>query len=192
MANRRIAITGIGVVSALGIGWEPFWNALEAGFDGISTLSLFDTSELRCHKAGQISEFNPEPLLGRKGLKYLDRSTQLLEYATGLALADRKLSTEQADDQDIGLVVGTAFGSLESISGFDCEALRNGPSAVNPMAFPNTVINSPAGHTAIRYGLTGLNVTVSSGTVSSLHALRYAADCVSMGRQDIVLAGGVE
>src|SRR5260370_37165124 len=192
MASKRVVITGIGVVSALGVGREPFWKALEAGSDGISTLSLFDTSDLPCHKAGQIVEFNPERLLGHKGLKYLDRSTQLLEYAAGLALADRNLSTDQADGRDIGLVVGTTFGSLESISSFDCEALRNGPGFVNPMAFPNTVINSPAGHTAIRYGLTGLNVTVSSGSVSSLQALQYAADCVSMDRQEIVLAGGVD
>jgi len=84
------------------------------------------------------------------------------------------------------------FGSVESVSSFDRQILREGPRSVNPMGFPRTVINSPAGHVAIRFGLTGLNTTISGGAASSLQALAYAADFIADGRADVLLAGGVE
>ncbi len=192
MSERTVVITGIGVLSSAGIGKEAFWQGLLRGKEAISEISLFDTSDLRCHKAGEIVAFEPEPFLGRRGLKYLDRSTQLAGAATSLALADVGIASESASELEIGLVLGTAFGSLDSISRFDQEAYREGPRYVRPMDFPKTVINSPAGHTAIKFGLSGLNATISTGLVSSLHAIKYATDCIAIKQADIVLAGGVE
>jgi 3-oxoacyl-[acyl-carrier-protein] synthase II len=188
----RIVVTGVGVVSPLGVGREVFWHGLKAGLDGIVDISIFDTSNLPCHKAGQVKDFFPEQSLGRKGLKYLDRCAQLLGVATGLALADAGLSIQPADNSATGLVVGTAFGGLNSICRFDQQALTQGPHYVNPMDFPNTVINSAAGQTAIRYGLVGLNATITAGCTSSLHAIKYGVDSIRTGQAAIVLAGGVE
>jgi len=192
MSSRKVVITGLGIISPIGIGREAFWHGLKCGMDGISAISLFDTSPLMCHKGGEVVRFDAARFLGQKGLKYLDRSTQLLASATALALADAQLPVQSTHELEIGLAVGTAFGSLESISGFDQEALKEGPRYVNPMAFPKTVINSPAGHTAIKFGLTGLNATISAGCVSSLQAINYAVDCIQSEQADILLAGGVE
>ncbi|MBI1924465.1 beta-ketoacyl-[acyl-carrier-protein] synthase family protein [Candidatus Poribacteria bacterium] len=192
MSRRRVVITGSGLISPIGVGKEAFWHGLKEGADGITEISLFDTSDMMCHKGGEIVNFDAASFLGQKGLKYLDRSTQLIGSATGLALHDAGLSIPSTNELEIGLVVGTTFGSLNSISGFDIEALKEGPRYVNPMAFPKTVINSPAGHTAIKYGLTGLNTTISTGCVSGLHAINYAVNLIQMEQADILLAGGVE
>jgi 3-oxoacyl-[acyl-carrier-protein] synthase II len=185
-------VTGIGVISAIGIGKAPFWSALVSGVSGIKQVSLFETDRLPCHTAGEAIDFAPEVFLGQKGLKYLDRSTQLAAAATSLALGDSGLVAAAGRRVDIGLVLGTTFGSVDSITGFDRQILTEGPRSVTPMAFPRTVINSPAGHVAIRFGLAGLNATLAAGSVSSLQAIAYAADFVELGRADVLLAGGVE
>jgi 3-oxoacyl-[acyl-carrier-protein] synthase II len=191
MDGRSAVVTGIGIVSPIGTGKDRFWSALKAGATGIRPVSLFATTSFPCHQAGEISDFDAEPLLGKKGLKYLDRSTQLAASATALALEDAGLA-DRARDRQIGLVLGTTFGSIESISGFDRQILKEGPRSINPMGFPRTVINSPAGHVAIRYGLNGPNTTMSAGSASSLQAIAYAADFIQWGRAEVVLAGGVE
>ena len=189
---RKVAITGIGIVSPIGIGKDAFWNGLSEGQDGIGEISAFDTSAFNCHKAGEIASFDAAQFLGKKGLRYLDRNTRLAAVATSLVLADTGLEEPEDGCWDIGLVLGTTFGSLDSISNFDIDALKGGPRNVTPMAFPNTVINSPAGNIAIRFGLTDINTTISTGISSSLQAINYAADFIRMERADILLAGGAE
>ena len=191
-SRPQAVISGLGVVSPIGIGRHEFWNGLKNGEAGIRPISLFETDGLPCHDAGEIAAFEPETFLGRKGLKYLDRSTQLASCATALAFADAGLTPVANGRGGVGLVLGTMFGSVESISAFDRQILQEGPRSVNPMGFPRTVINSPAGHVAIRFGLTGLNTTISAGTVSSLQAIAYAADFIADGRAEVLLAGGVE
>jgi 3-oxoacyl-[acyl-carrier-protein] synthase II len=192
MRAREVVVTGLGVISSVGITRDCFWMGLESGRAGLGPISGFETTGLPCHRGGEVSDFKAERFLETRGLKYLDRSTQLAASAAALALADSGLAADSVKGAGIGLILGTAFGSLDSISGFDQTILRDGPRAVNPMGFPKTVINSPAGHVAIRYGLTGPNTTISSGVVSSLQAIGYAADFIRMGRADLLLAGGVE
>lgn len=189
--NDCIVVTGIGIVSPLGIGIDAFWESLTKGKDGLSEITLFDSSDMRCRIAAQV-DFDPAAFLGKKGLKYLDRTTRLVGSAASLALSSAALSHERVREHEVGLILGTTFGSMDSISRFDQEALKEGSRYVNPMAFPNTVMNSPAGHTAIRFGLTGINSTVSSGSVSSLQAIRCAVDYIRAGQAEILLAGGVE
>ncbi len=192
MNGREVVITGLGVISSVGITKDCFWAGLKSGRSGLGPISTFETAGLRCHRGGEIADFKAERFLEPKGLKYLDRSTQLAASATALALADAGLAAAPSKGAGIGLILGTTFGSLDSISGFDQTILRDGPRAVPPMGFPNTVINSPAGHVAIRYGLTGPNTTISTGVASSLQAISYAADFIRMERAEVLLVGGVE
>ena len=173
---RTVVVTGAGVMSPIGCGRQTFWGQLAASAVGFTPLTLFDTTGRRSRIAGAI-DFDPASLLGSKGLRYLSRTAHWLQCATAMALDDAGLAN---DDQraEWALVVGTAFGSLASISAFDHESLRNGPAAVNPMAFPNTVVNAPAGQTAIRFGLTGPNITLSLGCASGVAALGYAAGLI--------------
>lgn len=190
--NKEIAITGIGVLSPIGIGKNNYWEALQQGKTGFNQISLFDTSPFNVKIAGEIKDFDPVLFLGKKGLRDLDRSTRLLCSAAGLAIEDAKLAISDENTYSIGVSVGTTFGSLHSISQFDRSGLIEGPRFVNPSHFPNTVLNSPASRVSIRFKVKGFNTTISTGFCSGLDAVSYAADFIRLNRADVILAGGVE
>ncbi|MDP2939373.1 MAG: beta-ketoacyl-[acyl-carrier-protein] synthase family protein [Candidatus Omnitrophota bacterium] len=190
--ERRVVITGVGILASNGIGKDAFWNSLSEGKTGFKRVSLFDTSELTVKQAGEITEFDATKFLGTKGLRTLDRSTKLICSAAKLAIQDAKLQITQENTYDTGVCVGTTLGSVYSISEFDKQALREGPRSVNPMLFPNTVINSPASQVSIWCNIKGFNTTISTGFTASLDSLSYAADFIKWGKAKIILAGGVE
>ena len=169
---ERIVVSGVGVISALGAGREAFWHSLVAGASGLRPLSLFAAGAGGL--AGEIAEFSPGPFIGTKGIRHFDRTALLLACAAKLALEDAGVRSGAADtprDDRIGIAVGSTFGSIGSIAAFDTEALREGPSYVNPMEFPNTVLNAPASRVSILLGVTGPNATISTGEASGLDAL---------------------
>jgi 3-oxoacyl-[acyl-carrier-protein] synthase II len=187
-----VAVTGIGVVAPNGIGKEAFWDNCLAGVSGIRPITLFDASPYRCQRAGEISAFVPEDHLGPKGLRTLDRTTRLALVAAKLAIEDARLPVTEQTSRQIGVVLGSTMGSLRSISEFDLQGLREGARYVNPALFPNVVMNSPASQIAIRFGLRGLNATVSTGFTAGLDAIGYAVDLLRLGRACAMLVGGVE
>jgi 3-oxoacyl-[acyl-carrier-protein] synthase II len=192
--NKRVVITGIGVLASNGIGKDAFWAALREGKSGIRPVTLFDTSTLRSKTAGEISDFNPEAILGSKGLRNMDRSTKLALSASKLALDDSGISNviEESETDSFGVSLGSTTGSVWSISEFDKESLREGPRSVNPAHFPNTVINSPASQISIRFNIQGFNSTISTGFCSSLDAVFYAMNMIDLHGYKVVLSGGVE
>ncbi len=190
--EKRVVITGVGILASNGIGRDAFWQALEQGKTGFKNATLFDISELTVRQAGEITEFDATQFLGTKGLRTLDRSTKLICSAAKLAVKDANLEINEDNTQEIGVSVGTTLGSVYSISEFDKQALREGPRSVNPMLFPNTVINSPASQVSIWCNIKGFNTTISTGFTASLDSLSYAADFIKWGRAKIILAGGVE
>jgi len=190
--NKKIVITGVGVVTSNGIGKKAFWKSLGKGASGIKKVSLFDTQQLSCHHAGEIENFDPVPFLGEKGLRTLDRTTKIVNVAAKLAIDDARLEINESNTDEVGVVLGTTLGSVYSISEFDKTALVEGPRSVNPALFPNTVINSPASQISIRFGIKGFNTTIATGFTASLDALRYACDFIKLGRAKAVVVGGVE
>jgi 3-oxoacyl-[acyl-carrier-protein] synthase II len=190
--SKGIVITGIGVLSPIAVGRDAYWEGLFGGKTGFRPVSLFDTSAFRVHIAGEIADFDPLPFLGKKGLRDLDRSTRLICSAAKLAIDDSGIEITEDTAHAMGVSIGTTFGSLHSISQFDRSGLIEGPRAVNPSHFPNTVINSPASQVAIRFKIKGFNTTISTGFCASLDAVSYAADFIKLNRADAVLAGGVE
>lgn len=187
-------VTGIGILAANGIGKEAFWKALKEGRSGIRAVTLFDTSTTRAKTAGEITGFRAEDFLGEKGLRTLDRATKLVLSASKLALDDAGFKHPLDEDLSLrtGVSLGSTLGSVWSISEFDKEGLREGPRAVNPALFPNTVINAPASQISIRFNIKGFNTTISSGFASSLDAIDYAVNLMELYDYDVVLAGGVE
>jgi len=190
--HRKVVITGVGILSPIGVGWEKYWEGLFRGKTGFTTISLFDTTNYSVSTAGEISDFDPVALLGKKGLRTLDRSTRLISSAAKLAIEDAGLEITDENTQSIGVSIGTTFGSLHSISQFDRDGLIEGPKYVNPSLFPNTVLNSPASQVSIRFKIKGFNTTISTGFCAGLDAISYACDFVRMQRAAIALAGGVE
>jgi 3-oxoacyl-[acyl-carrier-protein] synthase II len=187
-------ITGVGVLASNAIGKEDFWKAVSNGISGIKPVSLFDTTNLRSKSAGEIKDFNPEAILGQKGLRNMDRSTKLALAASKLALDDAGLENPIAEEKtdEFGVSLGSTMGSVWSISEFDKEALNEGPRSVNPALFPNTVINSPASQISIKFNIQGFNSTLSTGFCASLDAIYYAMNMISLYDYKVVLSGGVE
>jgi 3-oxoacyl-[acyl-carrier-protein] synthase II len=190
--RRNVVVTGVGVLAPSGIGKKEYWEGLFQGRSGFSTISLFDTSPFHVHIAGEIQAFDPAGLLGKKGLRTLDRSTRLLSAASLLAIEDARVDMTDKNTHSTGISIGTTFGSLSSISQFDRDGLKEGPKYVNPSHFPNTVINSPASQASIRFNIKGFNTTISTGFCASLDAIAYGSDFIRLKRADTVLAGGVE
>lgn len=192
--NKRIVITGLGVISSIGAGKADFWQALKEGKSGMKKITLFDTSSINTDLAGEISNFEPKEILGKKGLRNLDRTTLLAMSASKLAMDDAGLEDPIPEEitNDVGVSLGSTLGSVHSISEFDKTTLREGPRAVNPALFPNTVINSPASHISIKFNIKGFNATMSTGFCSSLDAIFFAMNQIDLYGYHTVLAGGVE
>lgn len=192
MSKGRIVITGIGVISPIGIGKEQFWQSLFYGKSGFKPITLFDTKDLKVRIGGEITEFDPKAFLGHKGLRTQDRATTLLSSSIKLALEDSSIQINDENAKYIGIVVGTTFGSVQSIMDFDKKALTDGPLSVNPSYFPNTVINSPASQAGIRFKMKGLNTTLSGGMCAGLDAIDYAVDLLRLNKVKMIIAGSVE
>lgn len=201
--RQRVAITGIGLLTPLGDELEAVYGALLAGETGLGEPQGLDLDELAakgapspCPLVGEVRGFDPARYVGKANFRPLDRTGQLVVAAARLAL-DRS-GREAVDDSDpasreeLGLVLGTMFGSVRTIAEFDRRALVAGPNYVKPFDFANSVINAAAGQAAIWHGLRGVNATIAGGTAAGLQALGYAADLVATGGAVGVLAGGAD
>lgn len=188
----RVAVTGLGIVSPVGIGNEDFWRSLREGQSGIRPVSLFDTGATRSKLGAEVPEFHPEAILGPKGLRLLDRITKLGLCASKLALDDSGFPMMEETADEIGIVLGTTYGSMASRMDYYLEAIQQGPRSVNPALFPNTIANSPASQIAIRFGIRGFNTTLSTGFTSAIEAALHAARFIRGNRIQAALVGGVE
>jgi 3-oxoacyl-[acyl-carrier-protein] synthase II len=203
--RQRVAVTGIGLLTPLGDDLEAVHGALLAGETGLGDPEGLDLDELAakgapspCPLVGEVRGFDPARYVGRANFRPLDRTGQLVVAAARLAL-DRSgrersedASADGVDDEELGLVLGTMFGSVRTIAEFDRRALTAGPNYVKPFDFANSVINAAAGQAAIWHGLRGVNATIAGGTAAGLQALGYAADLVATGGVRGVLAGGAD
>src|SRR5205823_4016200 len=189
---NRVVITGLGVISPLGYSPARLHDSLCQGLSAIKPIQLFSTTGLGCPLGGEIADFDATKYLGQRNLRPLDRTSRLVASAAQLALADSGWSAEMRNAQEVGLVLGTMFCSVHTISEFDRRALEAGPAYASPMDFSNTVINAAAGQTAIVHNLRGVNTTMSTGITSGLEAIAYAADHIRSGRAPALLAGGAD
>ena len=182
-------ITGRGAVTPLGESPEEIHRALCEGRRGIAEIRAFDTDGLPVLEAGEV-EFDPGRYFQGKNLRPIDRTGRLVIAAAQLALNDAGWDEETLEEREAGLVLGTMFGSIHTISAFDRRALEAGPKYVRPFDFANSVINAAAGQTAIWHGLRGINSTITGGIGAGLQALGYATDLIRGGRAMALLAGG--
>jgi len=192
MNEKRVVITGVGVVAPNGIGKDQFWQALKEGKSGIKPISRFDTASFKTKLAGEISDFKAVDFLGAKGLRELDRTTRLLLTAGKLAIEDSGLVIDENNTDEIGVCTGTTLSSLWSIAEFDKGVIKDGPLFSDVSLFPGTVVNAASSQVSIRFNIQGFNTTISTGYTSSLDALKYAVDFIRLGRAKVVLLGAAE
>lgn len=189
----RLLISGAGVVSAAGIGVTPMTRALAAGRPVLNDVTGLGPRPLPYAAAPAFAAFDVRALLGRKGTSFLDRATGLALVACGAAIEDSGVAAAACSRERIGVALGTTVGSLRSSSEYSEETLTaERPYLVNPVLFPNTVMNCAAGQAAIWYGLKGVNSTVAGGRLGFLAALRYAVNVLRRGYADAMLTGAVE
>ena len=184
--SNRIVITSIGVVASTGVGSDTVWESIVKGKSGVKKIKSFDTSIFNCKHACEIQDLNPKEYIGKKGLRFMDNITQYLLVASKFALADRDRLNE------MGVVVGTAFGGLHSIFDFEQKALKEGLLGVSPMQFPNTVINAPASQINVKHGVMKLSETISTCSCSGLDAIGQSAKYIKQKECESILCGGAD
>lgn len=190
--SRRVVVTGIGLVSPLA---EDAASLHAAACDGRHAGTRHDdlaVDGMPAPLAAAHSAFDARAELGRENLRPLDRTGRLAAAAARRALADSGWSADDLAEHEVGLVLGTMFGSVQTITRFDRRSVSAGPSYAKPMDFANSVINAAAGQTGIRFNLRGANATISGDLTAGLQALGFAADLIRTGRTDAVLAGGAD
>jgi 3-oxoacyl-[acyl-carrier-protein] synthase II len=191
--SADVVITGAGVVSPLGDSPAGVLDALLRAADEPALAPRpAPIDRIDGGHGYEVGSFAPEAYLGDRNLRPFDRTGLLLASAARLALDAAGWTTDRAARAEVGLVAGTMFSSVNTIARFDRHALTAGPGYASPMDFANTVLNAPAGQTAICHHLRGVNSTVAAGAASGLQAVAHAADLVRSGRAAAVLAGGVE
>ncbi|MBN1574154.1 MAG: beta-ketoacyl-[acyl-carrier-protein] synthase family protein [Deltaproteobacteria bacterium] len=190
--SRRVVVTGIGVVTPLGIGRKSFTERLMGGESAVSTIKSFDTSHLPSHLGAEVVDFDPKDYIDGKALRKMDRISRMAAAAASMAVEDAGLKINESNRDRVGIILGVSMGSTDvSIKIIDT-IFSEGPTMINPILVPNTVMNAPAGHASIVLGLRGINSTVNHKEASAETATAYAAGEIANGRADAILAGGAD
>lgn len=187
-----VVITGVGVVSPLGLGKTAFGDALFSGQSGIAPIKGFDTAALGSHLGGEIPDFAVKAYVSLKSIRRMDRLSKLAATAARMAVDDAGLDLQKGDGNRRGIIMGTSFGATDIAVRFANVIFTESPRLANPRLVPNTVMNAPAGHIAIELGLKGVNTTVNHREASAETAIAYAAAQIQAGKADLVLAGGAD
>lgn len=190
MSEVSVAVTGVGVVSPIGVGRAAFWSALCAGRSGVVPLEGLARQSGRPRIAAPIGELPWKTLITSPQFRRMDRLSRMAVAASRLALDDAGLQGRDVAGERTGVVFGTSLGDLEDSMAHLDRVFTRGPAAASPMVFPNLVLNAPAGYVAMEHGCTGVNFTVAQHEVSGEHAIALGCDVVRSGRADVVLAGG--
>lgn len=185
----QVVVTGMGVVSPIGIGTDEFWEAAVNGVSGIRKITSFDASSLRARIAGEIAGFDPASFLSAKYIEQTDRFTQLALLAARLALEDAG-GLDAYAPQRLAVSVGSGMGGFGTFESSALRKFRNQP--VPPFTVPRTMANSAAAWIAIKHRLKGVNLTCSTACSSGANAIGMALDLLRAGRADAVIAGGAE
>ncbi len=188
--NRRVVVTGMGLVTPLGIGRKAFTSHLFDGSCGIRPIEGFDTTPFKSHLGGEVGDFSPVDFIAPRTLRRMDRLSQMVTASACMTIDDAGINLANTDRKRLGIVMGTAFGATDVATQFAGTLFTEGPRRVNPILVPNTVMNAPAGHAAIELGLRGINTTLNHREASAETAIAYAVGQIRQGRADALLAGG--
>ncbi len=190
--RRRVVVTGMGVVSPIGIGLDAFWSALVEGRPGVGPITRFDASGLDCRIAAEVHDFEPERYMDRKEARRTDRFAQFALAASAMALQDAGLEGEAPLGQRAGAVIGSGIGGMETWENSHRTLLERGAGRVSPFTVPMMIPNMAAGLVSIRFGLEGPNRCTVSACASGADAIGDAFRMIQRGDADLMVAGGAE
>ncbi len=190
--KRRVVITGIGVISAIGIGKETFWEALCQGKSGISPIASFDASKLSTQFAGQVLNFDPLTYIDRKSLRRMDRTSQFAVACAKMAVQDAGLDPKSNGRHRAGVIIGTAMAGHGHILEQHIEYLKRGPDRVNPFTTLASFPDACASNISIELGITGPSFSIATACSSASDAVGYAFDAIRSHTVDFLIMGGAE
>jgi len=190
--RRRAVITGIGLVSPLGMGIEENWNHLMKGKSGIGPITRFDTGSFATRIAGEVKDFHPEDFISKKELRKMDLFLQFALAAARLALDDSHLQISPELSERAGVIMGCGLGGIATIEETHKLLLDSGPRRVSPFFIPMIISNMAPGLISIYHGLKGPNFSVQTACAAGTHAIGQAFHMIRQGIADVMLSGGVE
>jgi len=191
--QRRVVVTGLGLVTPLGTGVEKNWPVLIAGRSGIRPITRFSNIELFASRiAGQVPDFRAEDFIEPKEIKKMDLFIQYSLAAAEMAVRDSTLKIDVEEAPQVGVIIGVGLCGIETIEFYHQAYVEGGPRKISPFFIPKVISNMASGHISIRYGAKGVNWTPTSACASGNHAIGEAFHLIQRGLQDAVIAGGTE
>jgi 3-oxoacyl-[acyl-carrier-protein] synthase II len=191
---RRVAVTGVGLVSPLGIGNRENWDALKSGRSGLGPITRFDAARFTCRIAGEVKDFDPAAYIDRKEIKKMDTFIHYAMAAAHFAMEDSGVPVTDENRTRFAVVVGSGIGGLPLIEETQRKYIENGgnPRVISPFFITGLIVNEAGGNISIRYGLKGPNLSTATACTTGAHAIGEAYRMIQYGDADLALAGGTE
>jgi 3-oxoacyl-[acyl-carrier-protein] synthase II len=187
---NRIVVTGIGIVSPIGVGKEEFWRSCVEGRSGIRPIQGFEVGHLRSKLGYQVEDPDYNRYIKSTNLRRMDRISRMVTASVGLAMQDAGLQMEEEDPERVGIMIGTGLGSSKTVDLFFRDLVRKGPHEVAPLLFQTSVPNAICSHASIEFGIKGINTTFSHKEVSAESAIVHAFKALRRGKAEVIFAGG--
>jgi 3-oxoacyl-[acyl-carrier-protein] synthase II len=190
--DRRVVVTGLGLVTPLGTGVEKNWDALMAGRSGIGLITRFDVSDFQVRIAGEVRDFDPADWIEKRDIKKMDYFIQYAVAASEQAMRQSGFKVTEDNADQVGVLIGVGIGGLCTIEQYHKEFLKTGLRHVTPFFIPKLIANLAPGHISIRYGARGINLATTSACASGCHAIGEAYRMIRLGYIDAAITGGAE
>jgi 3-oxoacyl-[acyl-carrier-protein] synthase II len=190
--TRRVVVTGVGLVCALGIGTEESWRNLVAGCSGIALITHFDTTGFDCKIAGEVKNFDPFQWIEKKELKKMARFIQIALAAADFAVKSANWRPEDSNLDEVGVYVSSGIGGFDIIEREHGKLLNGGPNKISPFFIPSAIVNLASGQISIRYGAKGPNSATATACSASAHAVGDSYKIIERGAAEMMICGGSE
>jgi 3-oxoacyl-[acyl-carrier-protein] synthase II len=192
LSNRRVVVTGLGIISPVGNTIAEAWDNLIAGRTGIARITRFDPSQFASHMAGEVKNFEVEQFLNPKEARRMDLFIQYGMVAGIQAIRDSGIEVTEANAERIGINIGSGIGGLPLIEETHAILMESGPRKISPFFIPGSIINMISGNLSILYGIKGPNLGIVTACTSGLHAIGLSARLIAYGDAEVMVAGGAE
>ena len=192
MSRRRVVVTGLGIVSPVGIGIQAAWSNILAGQSGITRISRFDASGMASQIVGEVKDFDVSKYIPAKEARRMDRFIHYGLAAAIESIGDSSLKVTPENAERIGVIIGSGIGGLPMIEDTHDEYLKSGPRRISPFFVPGTIINMVSGNLSIMYGFKGPNLAVVTACTTAAHCIGEAGRLIEYGDADVMVAGGAE
>jgi 3-oxoacyl-[acyl-carrier-protein] synthase II len=190
--TRRVVVTGVGLVCALGTGTEETWANLVAGQSGVGPITLFDTTGFDCRIGGEIKNFDPFRWIEKKELKKMGRFIQVALAGADFAIKMSGWKREDSDLDEVGVYVSSGIGGFDIIEREHIKLMQGGPGRISPFFIPSAIVNLASGHISIRYGARGPNSATATACSASAHAIGDSFKIIERGAAEMMICGGTE